>query len=270
MENRFLIFQEAKLHFLKSGNGPQVLLAFHGFGQDHKTFKQFAHQVDTQYTVYSIDLFFHGESTWNKGEMPLEKLFWQQLLQEFLRQENINRFSLMGFSMGGKFALASLEAFPTHVEDIFLLAPDGIKTSFWYNLATYPMMFRNLFKSMISKPQRFHVITHTAHRLHIIDKSMLRFVESQMNTEVKRKRVYFSWVVFRHLKFDMNQIAQFINENKIQLTIVVGRFDKIITAKSMNRILSKIENPNLIILESGHNNIISHWLATKSQSGSQY
>jgi pimeloyl-ACP methyl ester carboxylesterase len=270
MNSQFFTYQDATLHYLKTGNGPEILLTFHGFGQDHKAFKQFAQELDGRYAVYSFDLIFHGESTWSKGETPLEKSFWQHLLQAFLQQENISRFSLMGFSMGAKFALASLEVLSKQIDSVILLAPDGIKTSFWYSLATYPLMLRSLFKSLISKPNRFNAITRFAHRVSLIDKSMLRFVESQMNTEVKRKRVYLSWVVFRHLKFDMNQIASLINSNKIQLTMVVGSFDKIITVKSMNRLLNKVDNPNLVILETGHNEILSKWLATKSQNGILY
>lgn len=266
MESQFFRYKETTLHFLKSGNGSKVVFAFHGFGQDRSIFSKLSQRFDNQYTVYSFDLFFHGKSEWNKDEVPLEKTFWKDLLITFLHQERINRFSLVGFSMGAKFALASLEAFPEKVDTIILLAPDGIKTSLWYNVATYPLMLRKLFKSMISKPNRFYAIARVAHTIRVIDKGLLRFVDSQMNTEVKRNRVYLSWVVFRHLHFNMNTIAQAINTNKIHLTIIAGRYDKIITAKSMFRLLHKLDNPNLVILETGHNEIVSKWLNAKNQN----
>jgi hypothetical protein len=119
---------------------------------------------------------------------------------------------------------------------------------------------------MISKPERFHSITRFAHAIGLIDKSLMRFVESQMNTEEKRNRVYLSWVVFRHLHFDMSSIAHIINTNKIHSTLVVGNFDKIITVKSMNSLLLKLDKPNLVILQTGHNEILSRWLNIKSQN----
>jgi pimeloyl-ACP methyl ester carboxylesterase len=257
---------ECSLHFRKSGNGSKTLLAFHGFGQNHEALNALAHAFQTDYTLYAFDLFFHGQSLWKHGENPLKKSFWKNLLEAFLNEEKIERFSLIGFSMGGKFALATLEAFPFRVDEMTLLAPDGIKTSFWYSLATYPLALRNLFKSMIKKPGRFHALASLAFKLRLIDKGILRFVESQMSSEEQRARVYNSWVVFRHLKFDLGMIANLINSHHIRLTIVVGRHDKIITARNMNRLLEKVNQPALEIIDSGHNNLISKWAAQRSNA----
>ncbi len=259
MEEQVFKYQKAAMHFLKVGNGPQALLAFHGFGQDHKAFSDLFKKLSNQYTVYAFDIYFHGKSEWNRGEEPLEKPFWKSLMLEFLSQNKIGRFSLLGFSMGGKFALASLEAFPENIDKVFLLAPDGIKTSMWYNLATYPIVLRKLFKSMITKPNRFYGIEHLSVKVGLIDKGILRFVESQMNTEEKRRQVYYSWVVFRHLKFDMGRIASIINSNNIDLTVVIGKYDKIITEKNMDSLLKRLKTYNIEILETGHNGLISKW-----------
>ena len=230
------------LSYVKTGNRP--LLMFHGYGQDGSVFKHIE--------GYSVDLFFHGKSVWPKGEEPLEKGEWKELIQELLTQNNIDKFSLLGFSMGGKFALATLEAFPDRVDEIILLAPDGIKTSTWYSLATYPIAFRKFFKSMVSNHTRFLKIATASKKLGLIDKGVLRFVQTQMDSEEKRKRVYYSWVVFRHLKFDIDKIKDLIIKNNIKLRLLVGRHDKIIKAKNMTRLTSKIE-----ILDAGHNDLIS-------------
>ena len=235
------------LNYIKTGNKP--LLMFHGYGQDASVFKGME--------GYSFDLFFHGRSEWHKDEEPLEKSEWKELINKFLDDNNIDRFSLLGFSMGGKFAMATLEAFPDRVDEIFLLAPDGIKTSSWYSLATYPIAFRNLFKSMIDNHKRFGLIARGAKKLGLIDKGVLRFVETQMNSEEKRKRVYYSWVVFRHLRFDMAHIAEMINARNIKLTLLVGRYDKIITAKNMKRLTSRVRNLKFEILDAGHNSLIN-------------
>jgi len=250
-------FEHAVLHYHVSGKGLKPLLVFHGFGQDHQTFSELFEKISNQYTIYSFDIFFHGKSDWGLSEKPLEKNFWKKLLSVFLNQNKIDRFSVLGFSMGGKFALASLEVFPEKLESIFLVAADGVRISPWYKLATSTGAMRALLKSMILKPQRFQLIASLALKLGFIDKGILRFVESQMNTQEKREQVYFSWVVFRLLKFDMNLIASLINSNNIGLTIIVGRYDKLITAKSMERLLKKVKKHKFEILETGHNGLIS-------------
>jgi pimeloyl-ACP methyl ester carboxylesterase len=236
----------AQVHYTKSGEGAKIMLTFHGYGQDNTVFEKY-----TGYTFYHIDLFFHGKSKWNKGELALEKSEWKEIIEKILVDNNIHTFSVMGFSMGGKFAMATLEAFPHRIIDIILLAPDGIKTSFWYSLATYPVALRKVFKSLIDNHERFLKIAHTARKLGLIDKGVLRFVETQMDSEEKRKRVYYSWVVFRHLKFDINKIKGLIDKHKINLRLIVGRYDKIIQPKNMKRLTSRIE-----ILDAGHNDLI--------------
>lgn len=257
MSGQFFEYNGTTLHFSKSGIGPKVLLAFHGFGQDYRAFEILTRSLHDHCTIFCFDIFFHGKSAWNKREVALEKSFWKILLTEFLRLNRIERFNLLGFSMGGKFVLASLEIFPEKIDHVFLLAPDGIKTNLWYNLATYPTILRGLFKSMISKPNRFKNIANLAFKAGIIDKGVLRFVEFQMNTEQKRNQVYYSWVVFRHLKFNMNDVASIINLNKINLTIVVGKHDQIITPMNMNRLLKRLKNYQLEIAKAGHTGIIA-------------
>lgn len=254
---QLLQLEHAKLSFTRTGKGGQTLIAFHGFGQSSEVFKDLAISLSDTYTVYLIDIFFHGSSTWESGEQPLEKPFWNALINKFLHEQSITTFSLLGFSMGGKFALATLEAFASQVKEIFLLAPDGIKTSMWYSLATYPVSLRKLFRSMIQKPQRFHAVANFAFRMGFIDKGILRFVESQMNTEEKRKQVYYSWVVFRHLTFDMNLIANLINQHAIRLVMILGKFDKVITAKNMNLLLRQVKTYQLETPETGHNGVIA-------------
>jgi pimeloyl-ACP methyl ester carboxylesterase len=253
---QLLQLEHAKLSFTKTGTGDQTLIAFHGFGQSSHVFAELAASLSDSYTIYLVDIFFHGNSAWELSEQPLEKEFWNRLMNKFLDEQSVATFSLLGFSMGGKFAMATLEAFPGRLKELFLLAPDGIKTSMWYSLATYPVAFRNLFKSMIKKPQRFNAIATFAFRTGIIDKGILRFVESQMNTEEKRKRVYYSWVVFRHLTFSLDRIAGLINEHNIRLVMILGKFDKVITVNNINALLHKVKNYQLEIPDTGHNGVI--------------
>ncbi len=252
-----LTYKNSTLSYRQSGHGDNVLLLFHGFGQHHRAFAALTESLASPYTLFAFDLFFHGNSKWNEGEQPLEKEMWRAIISQFLREHKIEKFSVLGFSLGGKFALATLELFPVQTENIFLLAPDGIKTSVWYSLATYPLLLRRFFKSMILKPGRLHAITSLLHTLHIVDNGLLRFAESQMDTQEKRERVYYSWVVFRHLHFNMRKTATLLNEHSIRLTMITGRHDKIITTQNMQRLLRHVKDNKLEVLDTGHNGVIA-------------
>ncbi len=251
-----IVYKNSVLFFAKSGHGKKRLLLFHGFGQDHRAFKNWVDALQDDYTCYTFDLFFHGSSTWH-SEYAVEKQDWQKIMGLFLQQEGISQFAVTGFSMGGKFALATYESFHPQITHLILLAPDGIKTSFWYSLATYPIAIRALFKSMILHPNRLYRITKLLRKLQLVDAGLLRFAESQMNTEEKRKRVYNSWVNFRHLQFNLNQLAALINQSNVKFYLITGKYDKVVATQNMASFLKKIKIVQAIEINCGHQDLIS-------------
>ena len=257
MSSKFFHYQNSTLHYTKLGTGPRNLLMFHGFGQDHNSFYALSQTLSDQYTVYVFDLYFHGQSIWGHDEAPLEKTHWRETIAGFLKENKIENFSLAGYSLGGKFVLTTLEAFPEKTEGIILLAPDGITTSFWYTFATYPAVVRKIFKRMIRRPQLFQSIAKFLHAWGLVDKGVLKFAQFQMNSEEKRNRVYYSWVVFRHLNVDLNIAARLINTHKIPLTVVVGQFDKVIEPKKMEPLLKKVNAYTFETPETGHTGLIA-------------
>ena len=251
------------LFFQRVGNGPETLLFFHGFGQSHAVFLPVAQAIAETHTCYIFDLYFHGQSEWNNAEEPLTKTAWKNILNHFLAEHTIEKFSVAGFSLGGKLALATLEAFPERVGAITLIAPDGIKTSFWYSLATYPFILRRLFKSMILHPSRFFSLATMLNTLGLVKKGLIRFASSQMDTEEKRSRVYFAWTVFRLLTFDLKKIGDTINQQHIRFSLVVGEFDQVIKPKNMNRITKHVHEKKVIIHPTGHNGLITSEMLSK-------
>ncbi len=248
-------FEKSCLHYTRGGNGSRVLLAFHGFGQTQAHFDPLVRQLSESFVIYSFDLFYHGQSFWNHKEQPLTKHYWKKLLENFLIQQKIETFALAGFSMGGKFVLATLEGFADRISDIILMAPDGIKTSFWYSLATYPAWTRRIFRGIVVHPRRFQQLARWMRHLRLVDKGVVRFAQSQMNTREKRHRVYYSWMVFKDFSFDIAQVAALINRYSIPTVVFLGKYDRIITARNLQRLLKHIPH-RLVILEVGHSRLI--------------
>ena len=251
-------FDNKVLHYIRYGEGSKVVLAFHGFGQTGTAFQSFASALGSDYSVYSFDLPFHGQSDWKSTEEPLSKSAWRNLVQAFLVEQVIDHFSLAGFSLGGKLALATLEAFPARIKTVMLLAPDGIKTNFWYNLATYPSMLRNYFKSLILKPKSYFYFLSLIERLHLMDKGILKLASSQMQTVKKRRRVYYTWVVLRHLFFDPKTLALLINKHGVDVTFYLGEYDKVITRNNLQSFLDQLDHYDLHELRSGHFTLIEN------------
>jgi pimeloyl-ACP methyl ester carboxylesterase len=249
--------RKSTLYYYKTGNGPNPLLVFHGFGQDHLAFAEWTRQLTEKYTLYLFDLYFHGKSTWVDNRIALDKAEWRNVLTQLMKDNALRDFSVAGFSLGGKFALASIEVLPHSIKGVFLLAPDGITVNFWYSLATCCLLSRTLFKGLIGYQKRFSSLIRIANRLRIADKWLLRFAENHMNTIEKRERVYNTWVVLRHLQFDMNHIAKLIRQNQIPVLIIAGKYDKVIPPSKMNPLVRRLNPVRFHVLDSGHMDLIN-------------
>jgi pimeloyl-ACP methyl ester carboxylesterase len=245
------------LFYKKTGSGVERLLLFHGFGMDHSAFTSIAEDLSAQFTCYSFDLFFHGKSYWNNGETPLSMETWSLIMTKFFQTERITRFSVLGYSIGARFALGTFMAFPSKTARIILLAPDGIEVSLWYKLAVYPLFTRMIFRQMIRRPFLFDSLTRISAYVTLIHPAMLRFAASQMSTAEKRGKVYNTWVVFRHLRFKRAELVKKINDNACEVSIYFASEDRMIKRNSVESFAVSLKNCRLSVLNTSHHQLIS-------------
>ena len=66
------------IHYLKTGTGSKLLIAFHGYGLDAFTFQPLMPLLQNQYTILSIDLPHHGNTVWR------DALFTKHLLVKLI------------------------------------------------------------------------------------------------------------------------------------------------------------------------------------------
>ena len=56
IQENFIHYKKHLLHYVKTGNGKDPLLVFHGFGQDHTLYIPLLRSLSKKYTLYIIDL----------------------------------------------------------------------------------------------------------------------------------------------------------------------------------------------------------------------
>lgn len=240
-----------------------MILAFHGYGQDSSHFAAVAQALQPDCSIFAFDLFFHGKSKLPKSQSPLQKTFLAEMIGRFLLEKQIGRFSVMAFSMGGKFALALIEAFAGQIDQVLLVAPDGIRTNFWYNLATYPGWLQGLFKRTVLRPAPFFRFVSLLDRHKIVDKGLLRFANWHMETTQKRLRIYRSWMGFSQMTFDLRKIVRRLNENRIEVILFLGEYDQVIPQHSLQVFIKALQYGRAILLKTGHTFLlydVAHYL----------
>lgn len=243
------------LFYQKTGTGNKVVIWFHGFGQQHQVFDKILNSLQGDYTHYSFDLFFHGNSRW-VSDSPIARKDLHELFQQFLTEHNIISFSVVAFSIGCRFAFALTERFPDRIQNLVLLAPDGIQFRFWYWLATYPAFSRKIFQRIVTRPTFWHRLLSFLEITHLIDKKLLRFAQRQMDGQQKREQVYNTWVNFRHLETNARALSRLAIANRFSLTLIAGSRDRLVPASLVEKLKRSIPTAQLHVFDTNHNDLI--------------
>ena len=248
-------YEGNRLSYRKVGNGPAILIAFHGFGQSGRVFDPVNETIGYRFTVFSFDLFFHGHSQY-VGPQLLTKTDWQRLVGAFLETQHIRRFSLMGFSLGGRLALTTVEAFADRIDELILIAPDGITRSIWYQLATATRMGRWLFRYVMRHLSAFNQIGHALVRVGLLNRTVMRFAELSLSTTKQRTLVYTVWTQFRLITPDLNAVSTLLNQHSVRVRFFTGAFDRIVPGTYILPLANRLERYELTVLKTGHNHLI--------------
>jgi pimeloyl-ACP methyl ester carboxylesterase len=240
-----------KLAFQTYGTGAEALLAFHGYGQDHRVYEGLGVALQHRYTVYSFDLFLHGERPESINQI-ITVAHWQQSISEFLESHGIVDFSLVGYSLGARFALTLVEAMAARINQLILIAPDGIKSSRWYQLASGSRLGNHLLRHTVVSPRPFFWALRKAYQLKAIEKSVVKFVESHMNTRADRLWVYRRWVTFRHIQPNLREVKRQCNVHRVEVAFFLGEYDAIVKKKAITSFHKSLINSKLHSLPCGH------------------
>ncbi len=251
------------LHYDCLGRGPNVLLAFHGAGQTGAAcFQPFAEYLGEFYTIYAFDLLYHGRSKGLHGDEAfadtdlLTKAFWKNFIHDFLFKKNITRFDVAGFSLGGRYALATAEAFPERINRLLLMAPDGVTEHPLYSLATRFAPTRWVFRQLVRNPQPLFAVTDLARWLRIIPKNLVYFVRYMLDTLAERKRLYRTWVSLRELSFSIPALYDLLQKNGVSVWLFVGKYDTVFPPQRLRRLSELLPPEHLVVLESSHTRLV--------------
>ena len=252
----FVRHAAGKLAYRRFGSGSEVWIFFHGFGQCHQDIISFDKLRTSKQSYLFVDLIYHGQSSWNTSEKALKKEEWKTILLSLLKQESIDTFHLVGYSMGGKFALLSYELLPERISSLSLLAPDGIKTGLWYSMSNYPSGIHPLFKQVVFRPKRFFTLVDGLKTAGLLQKSLVKFVKTQLETRSKRAQAYLVWKVLGGLHLQLGTIIRQLRQRPIPVTLVLGEFDRMVSPKNLERFTAKVPQLRLLQLPVGHGQLI--------------
>jgi pimeloyl-ACP methyl ester carboxylesterase len=239
------------VHFFGGGN--KYLFCFHGYGEDGRSFEFLKSFLGVEYTLIAIDLPFHGATNWNDGLlMKPEDLI--NIINAITVQNAGNKeikFSLLGFSLGGRIALHLMQAIPSRIERVVLIAPDGLHMNFWYEIGTQTSIGNKLFSYTMKKPAWFFALINVGYKINVLSKSIVKFTHSYLDDDEERYLLYQRWTTMRKFKPDASEINKAIRKYNIKVRVLFGSYDKIILSKR-NSFFNDNPNIKITVIEAGH------------------
>jgi pimeloyl-ACP methyl ester carboxylesterase len=256
--------QQYQLHAIDFGGQGECLIAFHGFGLNAMLFEPLAEVLFARYRVVSVDLFFHGQSYWNDNDVqqPITPEVWQSIVQKLLNQLEVQQFSLLGYSMGSRMAVALLEYYAPNIKSVFLCAPDGIIPRMAFQLSTQYRFNRWLFKWLVFRTANILTLINVLTKLHLLSNKVSIFVSQQMYTKRQRRRVYMSWVMFRKLNTSVEKLDIIFTQHPINIHLVLANRDRILPVSYFKPLIT-LNGVTTHYLDASHAGLINQLTQNK-------
>jgi len=262
LPSSFLLHRGYQIHYRLIGSGPLVTACFHGFGEQAAAFEVLV-GILPGHRLVAIDLPFHGGTDWQEGE-PFGPEDLLKIL-DGIPETAQGRIGLMGYSMGGRVALSMLEWMPDRISHLVLLAPDGLKVSPWYTLATRTGPGIRLFRWTMHHPGWFRGMARLGATLGLVNASVEKYVERYIDDEKKRQDLFHIWTTLAGFRPSVDDVAGIIRAHQLPTWMVFGRYDRIIPPENGHRLSSLIGlDGRIVLLECGHRILHEHNLSALS------
>lgn len=247
----YISIEDEKLYYNQSGTGKRIVLAFHGYGENSSLFAGLEQYIGQEYTLLSLDLPHHGHSSW-----PQDKPFTRQhlisLITAVKNTYDINKISLIGYSLGGRICLSILELMPESVDKIILIASDGLEVNKYYRFYTSTEIGKKLFRHMLTKPELYLNILKLLRRLRIVDASRYKFVMHSLQSHHSRKFLLQVWPCLAELVPKPAKIKQLINQYQVPVIIFMGTYDRVMPPAIATRFAADMKTVEVNIIPQGH------------------
>lgn len=254
LEQKYLSYRQSVIGYGISGTGSQPVICLHGFNESAQAFSVLKNSTG-RYTIFAIDAPFHGNTRWKEGlRFTPDQL--HEIIQLLLSAESFNTTQpliLMGYSLGGRICLSYYQQYPQAVQRLLLLAPDGLKMSFWYWFSSHTLIGNRLFAITMKRPGWLIRFAGILNKAGFINAGVKKFAVHYLHQSQVRKMLYTAWTAFRFFKPDIARIKRTIAQRQTPVQLYFGKYDNVIPPKRGAQFVKNIEPfAQAHVLEAGH------------------
>ena len=238
-------------HYRSYGKGQRKIIAFHGYGDSGRQFEPLGLALGKYVELIAVDLPWHGKTEW-RAEAFYEKDI-HALVHALRRQMSIDRFDLMGFSFGGRVSLKIFSQYKNSLDNLWLLAPDGLHTRHLKIMDNIPDFLQ---KKMIrwTELRSPHLIRSLSigKRLGVLNTFQYRFAKAHLLDARKRQRAIGFWKSRLGFEVNQNALPEQLGELQGKVYFFYGDRDKITPGEAGAKLSGKLPNASYFQLSGGH------------------
>ena len=206
------------------------MIALHGFGRTGADFHVLESALGERFTIYAFDLHFHGQSPGypERADAPFAPSEIAGYFSGFIDSLGVEQAALMAYSLGGRLGLCLLEEIPQRFSQVFLAAPDGLKTRPWYRGLAASGIGRWAYKRFVKHPERVHFVMDGLRALRLMNERMHRFLKGQTDSRAKRQLVHDVWLSYRRIEPDLAVVVRKAETQGLRIHLYFGAHDRVI------------------------------------------
>ncbi len=244
-------YKNGKIHFISFGTGPRLLIALHGFADRARMFSVLEPALAATHTVYAIDLPWHGQTEWPDDHFSKKDLLaWVDF---FMKKEGRDRLELMGFSFGGRMVQALLPDLMSKLDKLYLISPDGVKTTGMSAAVRTPMFVRHFMKkATVPSPAWFLSIIKFGEKTRIVHRLISHFLHHNLTRPERHERTFGLWLSLNHFYIRRRRIKRILMESKLPVLLFYGEKDPMIKLKTVEKMADGLPFVRHFKLPGGH------------------
>ena len=250
MQSSFFELPSGKIHCLRFGSGPELLIALHGFSDRARMFAVLEPALSENYTIVAVDWPFHGQTEW------IPKTFSKQdvldIIQKILAENGKERFSLMGFSFGARLAQALLPDLVGQLNKLYLLSPDGVKTKGMSTAAHMPMWIRRFLYRILQKPDWFITLLNVGRKIGVAPPMIHHFLTNNLNRPERFRRTFGCWLAMDSFYLGRRAIQRVLSESQLRTDVYIGLSDPMLRQSTLKKLYEGLPQVRVFWLDDGH------------------
>jgi pimeloyl-ACP methyl ester carboxylesterase len=258
-----------KLHYYKFGKGEKTMLCFHGYGMHGKQFIKLEPALGEKYTFIGFDLFFHKETKLRQQSLdhikqPITKQTFGKLIADFCDHEQIDRFSILGYSMGSHYATAIVEELGLSVDEYIIAAPSSIEPGKLVRFFVKNKVGNRILEKLTQSKKALINMLNVSKLLGLVDNVGRNILYKEIDTPELRFNFYACFTYLRLLETDEDKLIQTLTEQNIRSIFIFGKRDIMYPPKIGNTFFGKLKTAEVVILNQDHEMIGEEFIAALS------